>query len=293
MHSKTPKILHTILGKTLIGFVVDLAREIKSSEIVCVVSKNARTVRQVLGTAVTYAVQPVPRGTGDAALKGINKTHTDNILILYGDVPLLQSATIEHLIHNHEKHGAALTFLTCTMANPFGYGRILRKGKKVLGIVEQSDATPQQQRIREINTGIYYGRKKMIVDALRSITKDNKQEELYLTDVVPVLLKKGHNVIGLMIHNEEEIMGINSKGELARARAIVKRKWYAELMEQGVYIEDPTTTTIDLSVRIGDNVHIRPYTMIEGNTTIKRHAEIGPFTWIKDGKMKGGFHLGE
>lgn len=281
--------MHTILGKPLIGFVVDLAREIKSSEIVCVVSKNARAVRQVLGTTVIYAVQPVPRGTGDAALKGMKKTRTDNILLLCGDVPLLQSITVENLIHNHEKHDAALTFLTCTMANPFGYGRVLRERKKVLGIVEQSDATPKQQRIREINTGIYYGEKSLIVEALRSITTDNKQEELYLTDVIRVLLKKRKKVIGLMIDNEEEIMGINSKEELARARAIVKRKWYAELMQRGVHIEDPTTTTIDLSVRIGDNVHIRPYTMIEGNTTIKRHSIVGPFTWIKDGKIEGGF----
>lgn len=293
MHSKTPKILHTILGKPLIGFVVDLACEIKSSEIVCVVSKNARAVKQALGTTVTYAVQPIPRGTGDAALRGIKKTHTDNILILYGDVPLLQSTTIQNLMDHHKKHGAALTFLTCNMANPFGYGRVLRQGKKVLGIVEQSDATPQQQQVREINTGIYYSRTSLIVDALQSITTDNKQEELYLTDVVRVLLKKQKKVIGLMIHSEEEIMGINSKGELARARDIVKRKWYTELMERGAHIEDPTTTTIDLSVHIGDNVHIRPYTMIEGNTTIKKHSVIGPFVWIKDGKKKGGLHSDE
>lgn len=293
MYSKTPKILHTILGKPLIEFVVDLAREIKTSEIVCVVSKKARAVRQALGTTVTYAVQPVPRGTGDAALKGMKMTRTDNILILYGDVPLLQPTTIENLMDHHEKHSAALTFLTCNMVNPYGYGRVMRQGKKVLGIVEQSDTTPRQQQIREINTGIYFGRKSLIVDALCSITTDNTQKELYLTDIVRVLLKKRKKVIGRMIHKEEEIMGINSKEELARARDIVKRRWYAELMSRGVHIEDPTTTTIDLSVRIGDDVHIRPYTMIEGKTTIKKHSVIGPFAWIKDGKQKSGLHSSE
>ncbi len=286
MYSQTPKILHTILGKPLIAFVVDLSRNINSDEIICVVSRNARDVKRVLGRTVTYAVQPVPRGTGDAALKGITKTHNDSVLILYGDVPLLQPTTIQNLVNHHNTHSAALTFLTCSVADPFGYGRVLRDRSKVRGIVEQGDATPQQQRIREINTGIYYGRKSLMVDALHSLTTDNKQKELYLTDIVRVLLKKHKKVIGLMIDNEDEIMGINSKAELARAREIVKKEWYAQLMQQAVYIEDSCTTTIDLSVHIGDNVRIRPNTVIEGNTTIKDNAVVGPFAWIKNGKKR-------
>lgn len=286
MYSQTPKILHTILGKSLIAFVVDLSHNINSDEIICVVSRNAHDVKRVLGRTVTYAVQPVPRGTGDAALKGSAKAHNESILILYGDVPLLQPTTVQNLINQHKTHNAALTFLTCNMANPFGYGRVLRHRGEVRGIVEQGDATPQQQRIREINTGIYYGSKSLMVDALHSLTTDNKQKELYLTDVVRVLLRKRKKVIGLMIDNEEEIMGINSKVELTRARGIVKKEWYARLMQQGVYIEDPDTTTIDLSVRIGDNVRIRPNTVIEGNTTIASNSVINPFTWIQNGKKR-------
>jgi len=286
MYSHTPKILHTILGKPLIAFVVDLAHTINSAAVVCVVSRNARDVRRILGQRVRYAVQPIPRGTGDAALKGIAKTHHDNILILYGDVPLLQPTTLQTLMNHHRTHKAALTFLTCTVANPFGYGRVLRYRSKVQGIVEQGDATPQQQRIREINTGIYYGTKSLLVSALNSLTTNNRQKELYLTDVIRVFLKRRHKVIGLMIDSEDEIMGINSKAELARARQIVKNEWYARLMQQGVYIEDPDTTTIDLSVRIGDNVQIRPNTVIEGNTTIASNAVIGPFAWIKNGKKR-------
>lgn len=286
MYSHTPKILHTILGKPLIAFVVDLAHTINSAEIICVVSRNARDVRRVLGQRVRYAVQPIPRGTGDAALKGIAQAHHDNILILYGDVPLLQPATLQTLMNHHRTHNAALTFLTCTVANPFGYGRVLRYRSKVQGIVEQGDATPQQQRIREINTGIYYCTKSLLVSALNSLTTDNRQKELYLTDVIRVFLKRRHKVIGLRIDSEDEIMGINSKAELARARQIVKNEWYARLMQQGVYIEDPDTTTIDLSVRVGDNVRIRPNTIIEGNTTIASNAVIGPFAWIKNGKKQ-------
>jgi len=286
MYSETPKILHAILGKPLIAFVVDLAQDINSNEIICVVSRSARDVRRMLGRTVTYAVQPAPRGTGDAALKGITKAQNDSVLILYGDVPLLRPPTIQNLMHHHNTHNAALTFLTCAVSNPSGYGRVLRHRDKVRGIVEHGDATPQQQRIREINTGIYYGSKSLMVDALHSLTASNKQKELYLTDVIQVLLKKRKKVIGLMIENEDEIMGINSKAELARARGIVKKEWYARLMQQGVYIEDPNTTTIDLSVQIGDNVRIRPNTVIEGNTTIASNSVIGPFAWIQNGKKR-------
>jgi bifunctional UDP-N-acetylglucosamine pyrophosphorylase/glucosamine-1-phosphate N-acetyltransferase len=286
MHSQKPKILHTILGKPLVAFVVGITQEINSDDTVCVVSRNARDVRKVLGRTVTYAVQPVPRGTGDATLKGITKVRNRNILILYGDVPLLQPATLQHLMNHHHRYGAVLTFLTCRVANPFGYGRVLRYRNQVRSIVEQRDATPQQQRIREINTGIYYGSKSDIVTALQSVTTDNKQKELYLTDVIRVLLKKRKKVIGLMSDSEDEIMGINSKGELARARKIVKERWFAQLMQKGVYIEDPCTTTIDLSVSLGENVHIRPNTVIEGNSTIASNSVVGPFVWIKNGKKQ-------
>jgi bifunctional UDP-N-acetylglucosamine pyrophosphorylase/glucosamine-1-phosphate N-acetyltransferase len=286
MYSQTPKILHTILGKPLIAFVVDLAQNINSGEIICVVSPHARDVRRALGQTVRYVVQPIPRGTGDAALRGITQARHKNVLILYGDVPLLQPTTIRHLMIHHDTHNAALTFLTCTVSHPFGYGRIVRYKKKVRGIVEQGDATPEQQKINEINTGIYYGRRSMMVDALHSLTTDNTQKELYLTDIVQVLLKRQKKVAGLMINREDEVMGINSKAELARARQIVKREWFARLMQQGVYIEDPDTTTIDLSVRIGKNVRIRPNTIIEGNTTIASDSVIGPFAWIQNGKKR-------
>lgn len=285
MYSKKSKVLHEILGKPIILFVVDLAREIKSNEIVVVVGKNAKQVKQVCGTRVKYALQSIPHGTGDAATMGINASKNDKILILCGDVPLLQGETIIKLINLHNRENVDLTLLTCEVNNPYGYGRIIRnRSKDVIGIIEESDATPAQQNIKEINAGIYYGQKKSILSALSTISADNRQRELYLTDVVREMLKKRKKVVGLKITNEHEILGINSKTDLALVRELIKLKWFDQLMKKGVYIEEPQSTIIDLSVQIGNFVHIRPHTIIEGKTKIKSGSTVGPFVWIKDGK---------
>lgn len=285
MYSKMSKILHKILGKPIISFVVDLAKNIRSDEIIIVVGKNAKEVKQAIGDGVKYIVQSVPRGTGDAAKKGIDASTNNNVLILCGDVPLLQKDTIVKLLNNHKRANADLTFLTCEVRNPFGYGRIIRnRNNNIVGIVEQSDATPVQRKIKEINAGIYYGKKNLVLSALSKINIKNRQREFYLTDVVKETIKRRRKVVGLKIDNEEEILGINSKLDLARVRALVKLRWFEQLMSRGVYIEDPPSTIIDLSVQIGRFVHIRPHTIIEGKTQIKEGAIIGPFTWIKNGK---------
>lgn len=285
MYSKKSKILHEILGKPLISFVVELAQEIRSNEIVIVVGKNAERVRKIFGNRVRYALQSMPRGTGDAAKKGIAASANGNVLILCGDVPLLQRETLARLIKHHKRKNADLTLLTCEVKNPYGYGRIMRNRRgDILGIIEQSDATADQLKIQEINAGIYYGRKKTVLSALNRITANNRQGELYLTDVVREMIGKRKKVFGLKIHNEQEILGINSKIDLARAREIIRFKWFDQLMARGVYIEDPQSTIIDLAVKIGKYVQIRPHTIIEGKTTIKDGTTVGPFVWIRDGK---------
>lgn len=285
MYSEKSKILHEILGKPIISFVVDLAKEIRSDEIVIVVGKNAEQVQQVFGNRVKYALQSIPHGTGDAAKKGIAASTNGNILILCGDVPLLRGETIIELIKHHKIKNADFTLLTCAVKNPYGYGRIKRnRNKDVVGIIEQTDATTAQQNIKEINAGIYYGQKKTILSALSEISTDNRQGEFYLTDVVREMIKKRKKVVGLKINNEQEILGINSKTDLARAREFIKLKWFDHLMTKGVYIEEPQSTIIDLSVQIGNFVHIRPHTIIEGKTKIKDGSTVGPFVWIKDGK---------
>lgn len=285
MKSKTPKVLHRILGKPIIAFVLNLARDIGSAQTVLVVSNMEHDAYDTLGGKMTYAIQAKPLGSGDAARKGLEKAVYDSVLILCGDVPLLRKETVARLIDHHVKKDADLTILTCLVEDPFGYGRIIRgTGDCVKEIIEQSDATSQQQKIREINAGVYFGKKELLVGALKQVTKDNEQGEYYLTDAIRNIAAAQKKVCGYMIRNENEIIGVNSKEQLGRVREIVKHEWFAELMAQGVSIEDPTTTNIDLSVVIGNFVHIRPYTLIEGDTTIGDGQTIGPFVWIKDGK---------
>lgn len=271
----------------MVSFVVDTAKHAGAKQIVLVVGKQKDKIKKYFGRTVQYAVQPKPIGTGDAAFHGIKKVHKNSILVLNGDIPLLHSETLQNLVELHQKKKADLSFLSCSMKNPFGYGRVLRdKGKNVLGIVEHRDATTPQKKIKEINAGVYYGRKKVLLDALKNISSDNDQKELYLTDVVRLLLKQKKRVIGMQIHDECQIQGINTKAQLAAVREIVKKQWFNILMEQGVLIEDPVTINIDLSVKIGKDVRIRPHTLIEGNTRIKDHATIGPYAWIKNNKKR-------
>ena len=284
MRSKTPKVLHRILGRPIVGFVLQLARDIPSEQIVLVINRKQHDAYGILGANICYAIQERPLGSGDAALKGIEATQCNTVLILCGDVPLLKLQTVGDLIRKHNEQQADLTILTCNMKDPHGYGRILRNNDGwVSAIIEQTDATQIEQDITEINAGVYYGRKDVLCSALAQITSNNEQGELYLTDAIKDIASRGKKVSGYMIDNEDEIIGINTKAQLAQVRLIVKQEWFEQLMRQGVYIEDPSTTNIDLSVNIGDHVHIRPHTLIEGDTTIPPGTTVGPFVWIRDG----------
>ncbi|MCX7994538.1 MAG: NTP transferase domain-containing protein [candidate division WOR-3 bacterium] len=287
MHSSIPKILYKILGKPMIQYVVELAKSLNCPEIIVVTGKNVKVVKRILGNDLKYAIQETPLGTGDATKKGIVYATRPELLILYGDVPLLKKETVNKMIENHHRKSADLSVLTCEIDNPAGYGRIIRdKGGKLLRIVEHVDASVEQLKIKEINTGIYFGARNLISDALALVRNENQQKEFYLTDIIHYLIEKNKKVIPFKIENEEEILGVNTKLDLARVREIVKKKWFEELMLKGVYIEDPSSTNIDLTVKIGNSVHIRPYTFIEGDTTIPDNSVIGPFVWIKDGKKR-------
>lgn len=287
MHSKIPKILYKILGIPVIQFVVKTAENVGSKEIVVVVGKNSKPVRSILKNRVKYALQDIPKGTGDAAKRGLEIVKNPYILILYGDVPLLKKETIQNMIENHFRKKAHLSILTCRLQNPTGYGRIVRnKNGDIIRIVEHCDANQKELKINEINTGIYFTEKKILDGFLKKLSTSNRQQEFYLTDIVHLLINENKRVIGFGTDDEEEILGINTKLDLVRVKEIVKRNWFEELMLRGVYIEDPNTTTIDLTVKFGEFVHIRPFSIIEGNTTIKDNETVGPFVWIKDGIRK-------
>lgn len=286
MFSRLPKILHPILGKPMIEFVVETALNIGSDQIVLVTSPDRPALRRDLNLHIAYAVQTVPRGTADAVQCGLKLARHPRILILSGDVPLLKPSTLKQLLDRHQAEQATLTFLTGRLANPTGYGRVIRnRRRQVIRIVEETDATPAQKNINEINAGIYLVQAGPLRTALSRIRADNQQGEFYLTDIVGFFLRQHQRVIGLPAADEQEIIGINTKQELARVREIVKQRWFAELMQRGVWIEDPATTTIDLAVEIGDQVRIRPCTVLEGRTRIPAGRTVGPLVWIRNNRI--------
>lgn len=223
MRSKKVKVLHRLLGRPMLAYVIDTARAAGSSEIVLVVGRQASEIKKEFRNTVVYARQPIPLGTGDAALRGMKMAKNTDILILNGDIPLLRYQTIRNLIDIHKKKKADLSFLSCHMQNPRGYGRVIRDNKRnVTGIVEHRDATPRERRIHEINVGVYFGQKNVLVSALKKIHPENAQGELYITDVVRVLLAKKKRLIGMKIRDERQIQGINTKQQLAAVQAIAK-----------------------------------------------------------------------
>ncbi len=284
MKSKTPKVLHRVLGKPIVSFVIDLARAVGSSDIVVVVSRSLAEY-EGLGGDIRFAIQEKPTGSGDAARKGLELAQKELALILCGDVPLLRNETIHALIEHHLRQAADATILTCSSNDPSGYGRIVRDHDGYIAqIVEQTDATDEQRKINEINAGVYFGRTDLLLSALERITNDNKQGEYYLTDAIRNIAGGNGKVAPYMIEHEHEIIGVNTPAQLLQVRSYVKEMWYSQLMERGVRIEDPATVDIDLAVKVGDGVRIRHHTSIEGATVLQDGETVGPYVRIKDGK---------
>ncbi|UCF69721.1 MAG: NTP transferase domain-containing protein [candidate division WOR-3 bacterium] len=288
MKSKIPKVLHRVLGKPIISFVRDLARDIGSSQIILVVNTKSDEISELIGNEVTYAIQAEPLGSGDAAKKGLANAKYENTLILCGDVPLLRKETILALIEYHLQQKADATLLTCELDNPYGYGRIIRnEDGYVVNIIEECDATAEQRQIREINAGVYYGKTPLLSAALDGITTDNKQGEYYLTDAIRNIVSLRKRVAAYTTSSASEIIGVNTQEHLTQICALVKDQWYAHLKRRGVNIEDPVTIDIDLSVKIGDGAQIKHHSLIEGDTVIRAGETVGPYVWIKNGKKSG------
>jgi bifunctional UDP-N-acetylglucosamine pyrophosphorylase/glucosamine-1-phosphate N-acetyltransferase len=191
------------------------------------------------------------------------------------------------MIAEHASEKAALTFLTCDFSDPQGYGRVIRdRRRKVVKIVEDADASSAQKKIHEINAGVYFTNRELLRRALQKVDPRNRQGEYYLTDIVREILAGREKVIGYKIAAEDELVGINTQADLARVRGLIKNRWFADLMNRGIRIDDPATTNIDLTVKIGDHVHIRPYTLLEGRTRIPEGQTVGPFVWIRDNRIR-------
>ncbi len=287
MKSGTSKVLHEIFHKPLVYYPIEAARYAGAQEVCLVVGHKSEEVMETFGDTVKYALQAERLGTGHAVMQAMDFIGDDGeILVLYGDTPLITAQTIEKMLAFHRKKKNAVTVLSALVDDPTGYGRIVRdESKHFVKIVEQKDATDEEKRITEINGGMYVFEAKHLKSALSKITNNNKQQEYYLTDTIEILLHEGYNVDAIAIMNPDDILGVNSREQLAQATAIMKQRINRKHMDNGVTLIDPHHTYIDPEVEIGQDTVIEPGCIIEGNTSIGENCIIGYNTKIRNCKV--------
>jgi len=289
MKSTQPKVLHTIAGRSLLEHVLRTADSLHPSSVTIVVGHRADAIRDKLvgRQNLRFVLQEPQLGTAHAlqqtepALSG----QTGTVVLLSGDVPLLSRSTLRRLTDLHRGAKAAATVVTATVERPYGYGRIVRSGGRIVRIVEERDATPAERQIKEINSGIYAFDLAPLFDALRGIASQNAQGEFYLTDLVAIYRRRKLPVETHMVENAEEIRGINSRTELAEVSRLVRQTKNEELMAAGVTLVDPATTYIEPDVEIGPDTIIHPGVTIEGSTKIGAACEIQANVRIADSEL--------
>lgn len=283
MKSGTPKVLHEILGKPIISYVLDALKSAGITDIITVAGYGSDLLNQVVkGSRVV--VQKELLGSGDAvntAREALAK-YSGDVLVICGDTPLIQSETIKAIIKKHKSSGARLTLLTAKLKDPLGYGRITRDGKgAVAKIVEEENASIYEEGINEVNVGTYCFKAEDLFKALGEVKPDSRKKEFFITDTVEILHKLGRRIESVEIDDVDEMIGINSRSDLAEATQTMKARILEEIMSGGVTIEDPASTTIYHGVRIGPDSVIRPNTFIESDVEIGERCVIGPFTRIR------------
>jgi bifunctional UDP-N-acetylglucosamine pyrophosphorylase / glucosamine-1-phosphate N-acetyltransferase len=288
MKSDLPKVLHAVCGRPMLGYVLDLVASLKMKKTVTVLGFKADAVRAFVGNASQTVVQKKLLGTADAVKEALPflKNFSGPVIVLYGDIPLLQKQTIAKLIKRHEDSGAAATMLTAKVEKPLGYGRILRDAYcGICGIVEEKDADDFQKGIKEINTGIICFEKKKLVGALKKVKPNNRKKEYYLTDVIEILYKQGDLVESVVTPDVLETMGVNSRLELSQAQKIMQQRINEGFMKDGVSIIDPGSAFISYGVKIGQDTVIYPFTVIEKNVKIGKSCKVGPFARLREGTV--------
>ncbi|NGO46890.1 bifunctional UDP-N-acetylglucosamine diphosphorylase/glucosamine-1-phosphate N-acetyltransferase GlmU [Streptomyces ureilyticus] len=296
MKSATPKVLHDICGRSLVGHVLAAARELEPEQLVVVVGHAREKVAAHLAEidpGVRTAVQAEQNGTGHAVRMGLEELGggvDGTVVVVCGDTPLLSGETLQKLAATHSADGNAVTVLTAEVPDATGYGRIVRDGVSgaVTAIVEHKDATESQRAVREINSGVFAFDGQLLADALGKVRTDNSQGEEYLTDVLGILREAGHRVGASVAGDHREIAGINNRVQLAEARRILNDRLLEQAMLAGVTVVDPATTWIDATVTFEQDAIVHPGTQLHGVTHLGEGAEVGPNCRLTDTRVGSG-----
>jgi bifunctional UDP-N-acetylglucosamine pyrophosphorylase / glucosamine-1-phosphate N-acetyltransferase len=295
MKSDIPKVLHRLGGTPLFLHALRAAQQIEPSRIAVIVGHGAAAVQQAYsGHDLSWVIQEKQLGTAHAVLCAEPSFNgfTGDILILSGDVPLIRDKTLKRLIAHHREQQAAVTLLTAKLADPSGYGRIVRDHKQqITNTVEEKDASELQRQIREVNAGIYVVSASFLFAALSRVSDHNRQREYYLPDVVSIASREHRTVANLQVDDAREMMGINTREELARMEKSLQEEINHKWMAQGVTLKDPLTTYIEQGASIGKDTVIGPNTHLCGSTVIGERCRIDGSAYLTDAHLGDEVHL--
>lgn len=288
MKSKLYKVMHPVMGKPMVGYAVDSAREAEVDQIVTITGVGAEVVKNYLDERSKYVLQEEQLGTAHAVMQAekILGGKKGTTLVICGDTPLISSETITQLFEFHKQNNLKGTILTAHEDDPFGYGRVIRQDNgDVLKIVEEKDATVEEKAVQEINTGTYCFDNEILFDALQKVSNDNAQGEYYLPDVIEILKDEQHKVGAFQLENNSDALGVNDRVALAKANELMRKRINEKHMRNGVTLIDPLNTYIETDVKIGSDSVIEPGVYLKGQTVIGEDVHIGAHSIIKDAKI--------
>jgi bifunctional UDP-N-acetylglucosamine pyrophosphorylase/glucosamine-1-phosphate N-acetyltransferase len=296
MKSARPKVLHPVLGVPLLEHVLRAVQALGAEPVTVVVGHGAEAVEQAFeGRGLRFVRQEPPLGTGHAVQSAREwiAAHPDRtLLVVNGDLPLLRAETLAALLQDHRAARPAATLLTAVLEDPNAYGRVVRDAAgEVRAIVEAKDATTEERGITEINAGIYAFEPPPLLEVLGGLQPQNAQGEYYLTDVVGLLRAAGRSVRAVSAADPREALGVNTHAELAEACRLLRGRRAEEVMTAGVHLEDPETTHIGLDVTLEPDATVRAFTILEGWTTIRAGASVGPFAHLADVEVGPGAQI--
>ena len=291
LKSQLPKVLHEVGGRSLLEHVIrTAAKVVPAKDVYAIIGHEAERVRSATQhTGINFVLQPEQRGTGHALIvAGEVLAGYDHVIVLSGDAPMITTRAIEGLLDFHLKERAAMTLLSAELQNPFGYGRVLRKGPgnaEVRAVVEEKAATAAEKKIREINSGFYVFDVKELYGNIGKLSTANPHAEYYLTDMAEVLRKAGRRVVAWQTATPNEVLGGNTRAELADIDQQMRLAKCRELMAEGVTIFFPATCVIDADVEIAPDTVVEPYVQLLGNTKIGSGCRVRSYSVIRDSEI--------
>lgn len=297
MKSRKSKVLHNLMGKPMIFYPVHVARAVTTGHILIVVnSEHEDDIRRAInGDDLMYFTQHDPKGTGHAVLQTEEyfKNKDVDVLVIPGDAPLLRPETIKALYRFHKSKKANITVLTADLPDPTGYGRIVREEKDLVAkIIEEKDATETERKIKEVNSGVYFFKSKHLFKALKEIKPENQQSEYYLTDVLEITQHRAGGVYAFKVDDYKEIIGVNTRQQLAEAIRVMQERINNYWMDHGVTIIDPDSTYIEWEVELAQDVVVYPFSALLGKTKVGFGAIIGPNVTLINSKVLAGEKVG-